>query len=860
MTSDASGSPLPENADQQTRTIHMSQHVAGNAIGPYRLIRQLGEGGMGVVYHAQQLHPIRRDVALKIIKPGMDSKQVISRFESERQAVAMMDHPNIAHVLDAGTTDRGLPYFAMELVDGLPITRHCDAKRLTVPQRLELFIQTCKAIQHAHQKGIIHRDVKPSNILVTEHDDRSLPKVIDFGLAKALAGHIANATAMTNFETVVGTLAYMSPEQAEIGRQDIDTRSDVYSLGAVLYELLTGTTPLAEDRLANVSYVEALRRIREEEARRPSAQLLQSPELVKIAGLRQYDPARLPKLLRGELDWIVLKALDKDRNRRYETVNGLARDLQRYLTGEPVEAAPPSATYRTRKFVAKHRAWLATATAFVMLLAAGVFVSTGMAVRARRAERQALAINEFLQNDLLAQASSDNQARPGTPPDPNLTVRTALDRAAASLGSRFAAEPLLEASIRHTIGLTYARMNLNSEAAPQLERALDLRRKLLGELHPDTLTSMHSYAIALHVEGKYDQVEPLYLRVLELKRRVLGKEHLHTLRTTINLGGLYVESGRYDAAEAICVPLSDVLRRVLGNEHPLTLNALGNLGATYHWQRKFGQAEALYSQVLDARRRVRGDEHPETLSATTNMAELYADQGLFEKAAPLYAASLAIQRRTLGEYHRHTIFTMSSLASLHLKQRKFEEAESGYLEAVEASRHGLDSGHPLTLDILNGLADSFRGQSKYAQAEKTYSEVLEARRHALGPEHPATIHTLASLGNVQLEQGHYKAAETALRLAATLYEKTKATGWERYECESLLGASIFRQKRFAESEPLLMSGYEGLVQRAAMIPAGNRSTVNDAVQRLIRLFADWGKSDLAEAWMQKLDNPSTVAR
>jgi non-specific serine/threonine protein kinase/serine/threonine-protein kinase len=470
--------------------MQISGAVHGAQIGPYKLVRQLGEGGMGVVYYAQQLQPIRRDVALKVLKPGMDSNQVIARFETERQALALMDHPTIARVFDAGTTPTGRPYFVMELVDGLPITRYCDSKLLTVKKRIELFVPVCQAIQHAHQKGIIHRDIKPSNIVVAEQDGHAVPKVIDFGLAKAVGRHLSDATMMTALGTVVGTLDYMSPEQAELTRQDIDTRTDVYSLGAVLYELLTGTTPLEHERLAKAGYVEALQRIREEETAPPSVRLRRSTTSDAIAAQRNSDVARLPKLLHGELDWIAMKALEKDRSRRYETVSGLTRDLERYLAGEPVEAAPPSTAYRLSKFARKHRVGLAAAAAFLGLMAAGVVVTSWMAVRASRAEAEARAVNAFLRDDLLAQASATQQASPGTKPDPDLKVRAALDRAATRIGGKFTGQPLVEASIRQTIGDTYRDLGLYPEAQRETQRALALRSRVLGEKHPDALTSM----------------------------------------------------------------------------------------------------------------------------------------------------------------------------------------------------------------------------------------------------------------------------------------------------------------------------------------------------------------------------------
>ncbi len=361
----------------------------GQRIGPYKLLQAIGEGGMGVVFMAEQEVPVRRKVALKIIKPGMDSRQVIARFEAERQALAIMDHQNIARVLDAGTTESGRPYFVMELVHGVPITDFCDANHLTPRERLELFVPVCRAIQHAHQKGIIHRDIKPSNILVTLYDDKPVPKVIDFGVAKAIEQKLTERTLFTQFGGMVGTFEYMSPEQAEMNAIGVDTRSDIYSLGVLLYELLTGTTPLERARLQSAGLHEMVRLIKEEEAPRPSVRLSSSDHLPKIAAARKTEPERLPRLVRGELDWIVMKCLEKDRTRRYDTANGLARDVEHYLADEPVEACPPSASYRLRKAARKYRTPLQVVGAFLLLLVAGVIASTWQAIRATLAERTA---------------------------------------------------------------------------------------------------------------------------------------------------------------------------------------------------------------------------------------------------------------------------------------------------------------------------------------------------------------------------------------------------------------------------------------------------------------------------------------
>src|SRR3954447_16394951 len=334
----------------------------GTVIGQYKLLQQIGEGGMGVVFMAEQSEPIQRTIALKIIKPGMDTRQVIARFEAERQAVAMMDHPNIAKVLDAGTTDSGRPYFVMELVKGVPITKYCDDKHLPIRDRLQLFIEVCQAVQHAHQKGIIHRDIKPNNVLVAEYDNRAVPKVIDFGVAKAMAQKLTERTMFTEFGQVLGTMEYMSPEQSKFNQLDIDTRSDIYSLGVLLYELLAGSTPFEGKRLKEAAFDEMLRIIREEEPPKPSTRLSSSDTLPSIAANRHIEPARLSKDVRGELDWIVMKCLEKDRNRRYETANGMARDIERHLADGQVRACPPSATYRFRKFARRNKAALVLAS------------------------------------------------------------------------------------------------------------------------------------------------------------------------------------------------------------------------------------------------------------------------------------------------------------------------------------------------------------------------------------------------------------------------------------------------------------------------------------------------------------------
>ena len=376
----------PSDVPALTEIHHPTEQQTGGTIDHYKLLQEIGEGGMGVVYMAEQTEPIHRKVALKIIKAGMDSRQVIARFEAERQALALMDHHNIARVLDAGTTDQGRPYFVMELVKGMPITEYCDRNQLTPRERLELFIPVCQAIQHAHQKGIIHRDIKPSNVMVTLYDGRPVPKVIDFGIAKATEQRLTERTLFTELGQIVGTMEYMSPEQAEVNQLDVDTRSDIYSLGALLYELLTGTTPITKEQLREAGYTEMLRTIREVEPPKPSTRLSQSVEtLPSISTVRKTEPTKLSRLLRGDLDWIVMKSLEKDRTRRYETANGMAADIERYLREEAIEARPPSASYKLQKFARRNKALLATSLVIAATLLIASVISTWSAIRTARA-------------------------------------------------------------------------------------------------------------------------------------------------------------------------------------------------------------------------------------------------------------------------------------------------------------------------------------------------------------------------------------------------------------------------------------------------------------------------------------------
>jgi serine/threonine protein kinase/tetratricopeptide (TPR) repeat protein len=765
-----------------------SSDAAGDVIGPYKLLQKLGEGGMGAVWVAEQHQPVKRRVALKLIKPGMDSTQVLRRFEAERQALALMDHTSIAKVFDAGTTTQGRPYFVMELVKGVPITKYCDELNLPIRERLTLFVPVCQAIQHAHQKGIIHRDIKPSNVLVCLQDGKPVPKIIDFGIAKATSQRLTDASLYTEVGQVIGTLEYMSPEQAELSALDIDTRADVYALGAMLYELLTGTTPLDRRRLKQAALMEVLRLIKEQEPPRPSTRLSESKDsLPSIAAHRHTEPARLTKEVRGELDWIVMKCLEKDRTRRYETANALARDVERYLTDEPVEACPPSRTYRLGKFARKYRAALSAAAAFVLLLAIAAVVSVALAVRARQAEalaetrleevskekaradeesRIAAAVNGFLQKQLLGQADIGNQpltAGGATERNPNVTVRELLDRAAREIEGQFADQPVTEAAIRFTIGDAYRALGRYPEAQQHLERAVQLYTAKLGADHPDTLTSKITVAHLYWDQGQYAKAEPLLKEALQARTAKLGADHPDTLLSKNNLAALYHAQVRYAKAEPLYEEALQGQTAKLGADHPNTLSSKNNLGRLYRAQGQYAKAEPLLKEALQARTAKLGADHPLTLLSKNNLAGLYEEQGQYAKAEPLYKEALKGRAAKLGADHPDTLDSKNSLATLYLAQGQYAKAEPFLKEALEGQTVKLGADHPHTLISKNNLAVLYNRQGQYAKAEPLYKEVLESRAAKLGADHPDTLLSKNNLAMLYLAQSQYAKAEPLLK-------------------------------------------------------------------------------------------------
>jgi non-specific serine/threonine protein kinase/serine/threonine-protein kinase len=829
----------------------------GTAIGRYHLVQRIGEGGMGEVWLAEQKEPVRRRVALKLVKAGMNTREVMARFESERQALALMEHPAIAKVFDAGSTPQGAPYFVMEYVAGVPITTYCDNHRLSTRDRLELFVHVCEGVQHAHQKAIIHRDLKPSNILVTEVDGHPVPKIIDFGVAKALSQRLTADTLYTRAGTLLGTPEYMSPEQALSSGEDIDTRSDVYSLGIIFYELLAGVPPID---LRKIAFDEFLRRLREEDPPKPSTKIRAQDVATstETARKRQSEAPALAKQMRGDLDSIALKALEKERARRYGSPSDFAADIGRYLRNEAVLAVPLSLAYRARKFARRYRGALVTACAFALVLIVAAAVSIRQSIRANREAAVARAVNDFLQNDLLAQADAGRQAGPNTKPDPDLKVRTVLDRAAARIPGKFDKEPEVEASIRDTIGTTYYSLGVYPEAWKQLERALELRRKVLGPQHPDTLDSMESLANNYEKEGRYPEAEALFSQELEIFRRVRGPEHPETLAHMSRLANTYLYQGiyaegkytqAYAQAEALFSQTLEIQRRALGPEHPDTLVSMYMLAITYRYEGKYAQAEVLYSQSLEIRRRVSGPENAWALANMNGLALSCYEQGKYAQAEALFSQELEISRRVRGPEDHETLVAVKNLARTYASQGKYAQAEALLSQTVEIERH-LYPERPDTLWSINMLARTYASQGKYAQAEALFSQTLEIQRR-VSPEHPDTLDTMADLVLTYQAQGKFASSEALAREAVEGDRKKRPDNWQRFRAESLLGASLAGQKKYAEAEPLLLEGYRGMLERKDRIDVPDQYHLDRAHEWLVHLYQSWGKPAKAAEWRKK---------
>jgi serine/threonine protein kinase len=728
----------------------------GSWIDRYQLGAKIGEGGFGVVYRAEQVQPVRRAVALKIIKLGMDTRAVIARFEAERQALALMDHPHIARVFDGGATQAGRPYFVMELVSGIPITTFCNQHRLRLRDRLELFTQVCRAVHHAHQKGIIHRDLKPTNILVGMVEHRPVAKVIDFGIAKATREPLTDKTLHTRQHVLLGTPAYMSPEQLGTGEGDVDTRSDIYSLGALLYEILADAPIFDAKALLARGYLDLQRAILTHEPTSPSQRVSQLPAANWLAAAEQRSstPDRLVADLRGDLDRIVLKCLEKDRTRRYETTDDLARDITRHLNHEPVLARRPTLVYRGQKFIRRHRAGvIATAASLAALGSLAVFHTQRLTAerdRAQAAARKAAKVSEVLTDVLI----TGDPFRTPTP-------QGMLEASAARVREEFAGQPDVRAEILNAVGRVHLRRGEHDKARPVLTEAL-------------------------------------------AAGRAIGKPDLRLAQTLSDLGVLRKETGDLAGAIPLLEEALALRRQLRGNDHNDVAISLVELARAYTSMERIDRAEPLSREALAIRQKVLGPVHREIAVSLGDVAMLLWQKGDLVAAEPFFAASLEMHRKTVGNEHPNVGLALANFAQLKIDQGELATAETLVREALPITHRSFGEKHWRTARMIGHLGVIQRRQGKLAEAAVLLDTALPMARASLGADRPQVALLAIDRAQVHLDAGEFSPAEILLREALRVQRLSYAeSGWRIASTKSLLGAALLGLNRPTEAAPLL---------------------------------------------------------
>jgi serine/threonine protein kinase len=891
-----------EAARRAFTTLDYRAHSETGAViaGRYTLVEKLGEGGMGEVWVAKQTEPVKRKVALKLIKAGMDSKAVLQRFEQERQALALMDHPNIARVLDGGLTPTGQPFFVMELVNGLPLTRFCDKGGLTPQARLELFVPICHAVQHAHQKGIVHRDLKPANILVTLIDGKPVPRVIDFGVAKATSGKLTDESLSTHLGAVVGTLEYMSPEQAGYGGEDVDTRADIYSLGVILYELLTGLRPIDAKRLKKAALSEMIRIIQEEEPSKPSTRLSTDDSLPSLAAVRQTEPKKLMALLRGELDWVVMKCLEKQRDRRYETANALARDIQRYLADEPVEARPPSFGYRAGKLLRRNKGPVIAASLVFVALIAGMAGTTWGLVEARRqeaeakkhegfarkeaeakekaraaatqkaeaerrerqraefAEAEALA-NEQKAQRRLSQIEKANEILGSifTNLDPNEIAKNKvplqavlvknLDTAVAQLEGEAIGDPLVVASMQNTFGLSLSGLGEYEKAAVLYKRAWETAHEQLGPDEFLTLAYMGNLAAAYRDGNKWDQAIPLLEQTLERKAARLGPADPDTLITMNNLATAYFDAGMWDRARPLFEELLKLRRERLGNEDPNTLLSMDNLAATYTAMGQRNLALPLIEEAVRGRNARLGPEHPDTLRSLNNLAASYGAAEQWDRAAAIMEETAGLSKANLGPEHPETLTTMHNLATVYKRVGKLDKALPLLKATLQVRKDRLGPDDPETMITMGTLAQAYQESGNLGLAVPLYEETLGLMKARLGADHPHTVITMGSLAGAYWQR---KQLDKSVPLFEECYQWQLARFGRddpgTYQVRYFLGINYSDAGRFKEAIPLLEESLQATKNNPALVADGPKTGM-----ALLDAYAKSGEKDKFHALLSE---------
>jgi len=769
--SDPVTKPIPDNPegtfnpeatlDFPAATIGLPAPDLGS-IGPYRLIRKLGEGGMGQVWLAEQSAPVKRQVALKIVKAGRYDDSALLRFDMERQTLAIMDHPAIAKVFDAASTAEGQPYFVMEHVPGFPITNYCDRQHLSIQERLALFVKVCEGVQHAHQKAIMHRDLKPSNILVVEVDGKPMPRIIDFGIAKAIAQQAEADTLLTRAGGMVGTPGYMSPEQADPTAPDVDTRTDVYSLGVVLYELLTGALPFDAKHWQNKPFHVVSRQLQEEDPPSPSTRISGDSTSTTVAQRRNTDSRQLATLLRGDLDWITLKALERDRTRRYGSASELGADVGRYLRNEPVVARPSSTAYRTKKYIQRHKLGVTAATAMALLLIAFAVMQSIQLRRITRERDRADRVTAFMTD--MFKVSNPSEARGN-----DIRAREILDKSAKDIDTGLTSDPELRAQMMNVMGTVYQSLGLSSKAEPLLRSALEIRQRILGPRNPDTLQSESDLAIAMLAESHLEEAEKLCRETMETRRQVLGPEHHDTVDSKVQLARILGFESRYDEAEKLNRDALEVARRKWPQDR-LTATALSLLADTLTHQRKYPEAEKAAREALETDRLALGSDHPSVLRDMFNLAGILAEEQHYAEAEKVQRELIESARRVLGPQHPGTLVAMSTMAALLQEEKRFAESEKLQREVFEAQRQALGPEHASTLLTLGNLGSVLIDEEQYPEAERVLRVALASLRRVLGPSHEVTATAAKNLVRVLALEGKRDEAFVNLRAYADVLD------------------------------------------------------------------------------------------
>ncbi len=845
----------------------------GDVIGNYTLSRLIGEGGFGSVYLAEQTRPVSRRVALKLVKLGMDTRQVVARFEAERQALAMMSHPHIARVFDAGMTGAGRPYFVMEYVDGEPITQFCDRKQFTVTERLELFREVCMAVQHAHQRGIIHRDIKPSNVLITVVDGKAQPKVIDFGIAKCMGRGLTEQTLITEDRQMIGTPEFMSPEQATLSASDVDTRTDVYGLGVLLYVLLCGAGPYDEGRLRSASFSELERIIREEQPPRPSQRIEQlADQREAFARARGVEPERLARAVRGEPDWIVLRAIEKDRARRYPTAYAFASDIERSLQNEPIEAGPPSRVYRARKFIRRHSVGVGVVALVAVLLIAGVAGTSWGLVRSMRANEQTNRLLVAAQNERENATEAQREAERRstelrvladfaqsilTGVDPAIAqgrdtellmevLRSAGDRAELELAD----SPEIHARIRNTIGHTFVQIGKYPEAAVEFQRALDVATDAFGPTHVDAMDARQNLLVARFQTGDLEGVSEMAGPLMADQQEVFGERHQESLRTERVVARVKMSEGDWEAAREIFERQLPILREELGPRDPDTLSAMNSLGVVYDNMGMRDEAIEIYEEVSAWQQELRGEKHPLTLATLNNLADVMMDDGRFEEALPILQRTYETKVEILGPEHPSTIIGGNNLASAYGQVGRTQEKIDLLLEIEAAAVRGLGEQDMRTLILRNNIAMEYAKSGDLARAEPMQERVVAGFEGLFGPDHPNTLRAGASLVGMRIDLGHYE--EAYERITPLLPRADEVFGADSATAQAFqihYARALIGLERYEEAEPILDRALELLEEDHGGQPA----RIDRAMRALAELYGATGRADEQRAMQARLD-------